>query len=171
MPRAKTESESTRCSVKQGGPQGRLLRKNFTSKKWETERSFLRKIEKTGADTGQKLISLFVGSFRGPRKKTHPPNQDELKENEKRDVVSFVKFGLSEHSPLADELSRVSDKLKGSKPPEMAKVEAVVGYYSLGDPLDTLVAERDHLYSLPLTRKGAWARFLRKISVSSSVQF
>ena len=62
---------------------------------------------------------------------------------------------------MADELSRVSDKWKWSKPPETEEIEklaelaALAGYYALEDLLDTLAAERDHPFNLILAREGA----------------
>ena len=77
-------------------------------------------------------------------------------------------LGRLETLSLAEELPRVSDKLK-SKPAEMddikkvAKIEAVAGSCVLEDNLDTSVTERDHLYSLLTTHNGERERFMRKI--------
>ena len=44
----------------------------------------------------------------------------------------------------------------------MAELVETAGYYMVEDLLDTLVAERDHLYNLSLLRKGVWAEVIRK---------
>ena len=46
---------------------------------------------------------------------------------------------------------------------EMAELAATTGYYFLDDLSGTSVAERDHLYHLPLTAEGSWAAATRKI--------
>ena len=59
-------------------------------------------------------------------------------------------LGRSESLSLADGMSRVSAKLKWSKPAEMnefdkaAEIAAGTGYRALEDLLDTSKAERDH---------------------------
>ena len=55
-----------------------------------------------------------------------------------------------------DELSEIEEIEK------TAEIEAVANYSAREDLLDTAVSERGHLYSLFLSRRGSWARFIRK---------